>query len=210
MTERSTRAEYRPALFPPTGFNEAIPGVRQMTVLAGSRWNPGRSELATAPNTGTAGSRGTEGQGTSNRSRILEVIGQRPGITFSGVAGLSGVSNGTADYHLHRLEREGLVSSAGYEGRKHYRLASRMVGRFVNLSPAEVVGLKLASTPGLPIARLSRITGRSRTTLLRDLAHLRSRGLLGEAKVGKRKVYWITDKRPLLAAFENSSEDDAD
>lgn len=181
-----------------------------MTVLAGSRWNPGRSEPATAPDTGTSGSHGTEGRGTSSRSRILEVIGQRPGITFSGVVGFSCVSNGTADYHLHRLEREGLVCSAGYEGRKHYRIASPMVRKFVNLSSAQVVGLRLPSTPGLPIARLSRITGRSRTTLLRDLAHLRSHGLLGEAKVGKRKVYWITDKRPLLAAFQSASEADAD
>ncbi len=45
------------------------------------------------------------------RGNLYRIISDRPGITFGGIMEVANIGNGTASYHLHRLERRGLIIS---------------------------------------------------------------------------------------------------
>ncbi len=139
------------------------------------------------------------------RGRLYEYIKEHPGTTYSGLKKHFEVNNGVLTYHLHRLEKEELLSFKNVGKFKlFYADGVRMSGGELILSQLDRTILEMIhGTPGIAstevIGALKDI--RAKRTLSRHLKDLQRKGLL-EAQVdqGVRKLYLAMEWSELMAA----------
>ena len=139
------------------------------------------------------------------RGRLYEYIKEHPGTTYSGLKKHFEVNNGVLTYHLHRLEKEELLSFKNVGKFKlFYADGVQMSGGELILSQLDRTILEMIhGTPGIAstevIGALKDI--RAKRTLSRHLKDLQRKGLL-EAQVdqGVRKLYLAMEWSELMAA----------
>ena len=139
------------------------------------------------------------------RGRLYEYIKEHPGTTYSGLKKHFEVNNGVLTYHLHRLEKEELLSFKNVGKYKlFYADGIRMSGGELILSQLDRTILEMIhGTPGIASTEVIRALKdiRAKRTLSRHLKDLQRKGLL-EAQVdqGVRKLYLAMDWSELMAA----------
>ena len=139
------------------------------------------------------------------RGRLYEYIKEHPGTTYSGLKKHFEVNNGVLTYHLHRLEKEELLSFKNVGKYKlFYADGIRMSGGELILSQLDRTILEMIhGTPGIASTEVIRALKdiRAKRTLSRHLKDLQRKGLL-EAQVdqGVRKLYLAMEWSELMAA----------
>ncbi|MGA1793662.1 MAG: helix-turn-helix domain-containing protein [Thermoplasmatota archaeon] len=128
------------------------------------------------------------------RGRLFEYIKEHPGVTFTALKDHFEVNNGTLTYHLHRLEREDLIT---YRNLGKYKMfyadGVRIRGCEVVISPLDKDIIELISErPGITTAQvISLLKGeRSQRTISRHLKQLERKGFLEvERSHGARRLF---------------------
>lgn len=128
------------------------------------------------------------------RGRLFEYIKEHPGVTFTALKEHFEVNNGTLTYHLHRLEREDLIT---YRNLGKYKMfyadGVRIRGCEVVISPMDKEIIELISErPGITTAQvISLLKGeRSQRTISRHLKQLERKGFLEvERYHGARRLF---------------------
>ncbi|MGA1819684.1 MAG: helix-turn-helix domain-containing protein [Thermoplasmatota archaeon] len=128
------------------------------------------------------------------RGRLFEYIKEHPGVTFTALKDHFEVNNGTLTYHLHRLEREDLIT---YRNLGKYKMfyadGVRIRGCEVVISPMDKEIIELISErPGITTAQvISMLKGeRSQRTISRHLKQLERKGFLEvERSHGARRLF---------------------
>ncbi len=137
------------------------------------------------------------------RGRLFEYIKEHPGVTFSALKEHFEVNNGTLTYHLHKLEREELIT---YRNLGKYKLfyadGMRIKGVEVVISPLDKAIIEMISKePGITSSQVIALVGdeRSRRTVSRHLKQLeRKRFIRVEKSHGARRLYITGDLERVL------------
>jgi len=137
------------------------------------------------------------------RGRLFEYIREHPGATFSALKEHFEVNNGTLTYHLHRLEKEELIT---YRNLGKYKLfyadGMRIKGVDVVISPLDREIIEMISRePGIASSRIiaSFDDERSKRTVSRHLKQLeRKRFIRVERSHGARRLYITGDLERVL------------
>jgi len=131
------------------------------------------------------------------RSRVLRFVAECPG-TFASEAGRGiGVPQATTEYHLARLERQGILTSRVYLGRKRYFYASGISFQHQLMScllrqPAELrVLAHLMARPASTLTDLCSGLELPKSTLWYQLRRLVDARAVREEAVGRTKRYWV-------------------
>jgi predicted transcriptional regulator len=128
------------------------------------------------------------------RGRLFEYIKENPGVTFTALKEHFEVNNGTLTYHLHRLEREELIT---YRNLGKYKLfyadGVKIKGVEVVISPLdkEIVEI-ISSQPGITSSEvIGMLRGeRSQRTISRHLKQLERKGFIEvERAHGSRRLF---------------------
>ena len=128
------------------------------------------------------------------RGRLYEYIKENPGVSFTALKRHFGVNNGNLTYHLHRLEKEELVSSRSVGKFKlFYPDGVRMkgCGIVISLLDRDIMRM-IRDSPGISTVKVIRhfSEDRSRRTVSRHLKDLERKGLIEVNDVnGVRKLY---------------------
>lgn len=128
------------------------------------------------------------------RGRLYEHIKENPGVSFTALKKYFGVNNGNLTYHLHRLEKEELVSSRSVGKFKlFYPDGVRMkgCGIVISLLDRDIMRM-IRDSPGISTVKIIRdfSKDRSRRTVSRHLKDLERKGLIEVHDVnGVRKLY---------------------
>ncbi|MDG6225542.1 MAG: hypothetical protein QCI82_08515 [Candidatus Thermoplasmatota archaeon] len=128
------------------------------------------------------------------RGRLYEHIKENPGVSFTALKRHFGVNNGNLTYHLHRLEKEELVSSRSVGKFKlFYPDGVRMKGCGIVISLLDRDMMRMIrDSPGISTVKVTRhfSKDRSRRTVSRHLKDLERKGLIEVHDVnGIRKLY---------------------
>jgi len=137
------------------------------------------------------------------RGRLYEYIRENPGVTFTALKKHFGVNNGNLTYHLHRLEKEEMISSKNVGKFKvFYPDGIRLQGCEVVISLVDKELLDIiAENPGVSAVSLieAMSLGRSRRTVSRHIKELQRKGLIDIYEVeGIRKLYISGDYSSVL------------
>lgn len=117
------------------------------------------------------------------RSRILVLLGTRPGATTQDLAELGSLNAGTLLYHLEILARFGLVNSQRVGRERLWYLAGAPKPDLQRLAPLAVPVRQtlldmIQGTPGATQADLARLTGLSAPTIHHHVRILAQAGLV--------------------------------
>ena len=112
----------------------------------------------------------------TNQGKLLQVIHDNPGVWYEEVKRKSGVTNGTAVYHLRHLEKEGKIVSIRDKNKKRYfrRGESGLSeGRFItNTQQAIYSYIKTSGTMGMTPKQVGNLVGLSRRRVRDYLTNL--------------------------------------
>jgi DNA-binding MarR family transcriptional regulator len=137
------------------------------------------------------------------RGRLFEYIKENPGVTFTALKEHFEVNNGTLTYHLHRLEKEDLIT---YRNLGKYKMfyadGVRIKGVEVVISPMdkEIIEL-ISSEPGITSSQIiAMLRGeRSTRTVSRHLKQLERKGFIEVQKLhGSRRLFISGDLERVL------------
>lgn len=145
------------------------------------------------------------------RGRLFEYIKENPGVTFTALKEHFDVKNGTLTYHLHKLEREELIT---YRNLGKYKLfyadGMRIRGCEVVISPLDKDILNLVSeNPGITTKSVISTlrTSRSQRTLSRHIKQLERKGfLIVERSHGARRLFISKDMERVLMPHQGVVE----
>jgi predicted transcriptional regulator len=133
------------------------------------------------------------------RQRIHEAIGQDPGLCMQAVRQRTGVAWGTAVYHLHRLERGGLVVSVRSGSSRRYFAANTPVSRHrahiaaLGHPTAQRIAHVVHANPGINQAGVCRQLGLLNPAASKHLGRLESLGLIATQRAGRSRLYQATE-----------------
>jgi DNA-binding MarR family transcriptional regulator len=137
------------------------------------------------------------------RGRLFEYIKENPGVTFTALKEHFEVNNGTLTYHLHKLEREDLIT---YRNLGKYKMfyadGVRIKGVEVVISPLdkEIVEI-ISAEPGITSSQVIALLrgGRSQRTISRHLKQLERKGFIHvERTHGARRLFISGDLERVL------------
>lgn len=137
------------------------------------------------------------------RGRLFEHIRENPGVTFTALKEHFDVNNGTLTYHLHRLEREELITYRNLGKYKmFYAEGMRIRGCEVVISPLdrEMLGM-ISDNPGMTTKQvITSMKGiRSQRTISRHIKQLERKGfLVVERTHGARRLFVSEDMERVL------------
>ena len=138
------------------------------------------------------------------RKKIFELIEKRPGLHKREIARAMGMSLSTIDYHLHHMEKKGLVE-ARLDG-KYKRYFIRKEGkkedkRIFSMLRQEVprrILLFLISHPKAIHKEICEHIGKAPSTISFHMKKLIKEGLVEEIAMGKEKAYVVKDEEKVI------------
>jgi DNA-binding transcriptional ArsR family regulator len=150
----------------------------------------------------------------ARRETLLSVVRDRPGLTLRDAAEASGIPRNTATYHLNRLEKEGIVTSArqgrsrlyfavGGEARKSHADAFAALRH----DKARALALAVGDAPGMDQQALCARLGLAPSLVHWHADRLLASGVLRKEREGRHVRYHPGAAYPLVAASEASSPD---
>jgi DNA-binding MarR family transcriptional regulator len=130
------------------------------------------------------------------RGRLYEYIVNNPGATFTGLKEHFEVNNGTLTYHLHRLEREELITHRNLGKYKmFYADGVRVRGVEVVISQIDrEIITSLSENPGMTSSQLSSMirSERSKRTISRHIKQLERKGFIVSERHDGKRVLFLT------------------
>jgi predicted transcriptional regulator len=141
------------------------------------------------------------------RQRLHEAIQQDPGLCMGALRDRTGVAWGTAVYHLHRLERNGLVVSLRHGGYRRYFSPSAPLSRHrshlavLSHPTAQRIALFVHGHPGVDQASLCRGLGLLSPAASKHLGRFEAVGLVTAQRAGRSRLYHPTPDLGAALAF---------
>ncbi len=129
-----------------------------------------------------------------NRRDIFRLICSNPGINYRELMRRIGCSNGTISYHLHLMERAGIVRWRTNGRRKEYYVGDLRWGGMALSRMQRRILVFLAENPGLSPVELSGRLDISRQWVSQNLGLLRVKDIVACRSVGKRRYYYVTGR----------------
>jgi predicted transcriptional regulator len=131
------------------------------------------------------------------RQRLHEAIEQDPGLSMGVLRDRTGVAWGTAVYHLHRMERTGLVVSLRQGGYRRYfspHASSRHRSHIAVLShpTAQRIALFVHGHPGTDQGSVCRELGLLHPAASKHLGRFETLGLVTAQRAGRSRLYHPT------------------
>ncbi|MEA3143441.1 MAG: hypothetical protein QOG31_765 [Thermoplasmata archaeon] len=129
------------------------------------------------------------------RQRVLETIRDGPGVCIGEVRDRTGVAWGTAVYHLHRLERSGVVVSVRQKGARRYFAANTQVSRHrtdiaaLAHPTAQRIAHLVHRRPGIDQSGVCRELGLQNPAASKHLGRFQSLGLVTAQRAGRSRLY---------------------
>jgi predicted transcriptional regulator len=129
------------------------------------------------------------------RQRVLETIRAGPGVCIGEVRDRTGVAWGTAVYHLHRLERTGVVVSVRQKGARRYFAANTPVSRHrgdiaaLAHPTAQRIAQLVHQRPGIDQSGVCRALGLLNPAASKHLGRLQALGLVAAERAGRSRLY---------------------
>jgi DNA-binding transcriptional ArsR family regulator len=153
----------------------------------------------------------------ARRETLLGVVRDRPGMTLSDVAEASGIPRNTATYHLNRLEKEGILTSAR-QGRSRLYFAvggdvrKAQADAFAALrhDKARALALAVGEAPGVDQQALCARLGLAPSLVHWHADRLLAAGVLRKEREGRHVRYHPGAAWPLVQASEASGAARAD
>jgi predicted transcriptional regulator len=129
------------------------------------------------------------------RQRIIDVVAAHPGISFDALRARAGCPGGAAGYHLHILERAGVVQSVKYGRYRRYfpatmpTLEARAIAVAANPSTGAVLERVLAEGRPLSMGEVAASFPQvPRQNVAYHVHRLAEAGLLEVRRIGRSKV----------------------
>jgi hypothetical protein len=159
-------------------------------------WYRSRTATGTRPNSITP----ANVMDSDTRKRIKALVDANPGIHFSRIKGLLGMSPRTIRDQLHLLVKFGHVIPMDVDGKKSYIVQGSLPGAeisdiaavqvlaFVQHSGRETLVESLLSDPGASFSRLCTATNEPRSTVRRKVKAMEDRGFVVVDRSGREMV----------------------
>lgn len=151
------------------------------------------------------------------RRRIYEHVRRVPGLHLRALQRATGLPLGTVEYHLHQMERAGLVVTRE-EGRYKAYFPNDQLDRrdrdvlyYLRQDMPRRIALEIANRPGLTFRELAERLPIGESTLSFHLKKLRAAGLVDEQRQGREKAYSAVDGdriRSLIVRYRATFLDD--
>ena len=149
------------------------------------------------------------------RLEIFNFIRINPGLHFRELLRKSSIARGTLDYHIRRMESDGLLKAVPEKGRIHYFTADSqysteevtLIIAMENDSLRKIV-TQIYLNLGARTEELAEGLGLSRATVYTHIKHLECLGIIRSEKTGRHVRYTLTDdySRVVMKYQTNSSE----
>lgn len=139
----------------------------------------------------------------ASRQRILRAIERSPGLHFRELQRRLATGTGILDYHLRRLEKQGLVKAEKKRGNRRFfpvgfSEADREVLSLLRAHTCRHLLLALLEHPGLSHRDLTRRLELSPSSITWSLQRLDAHGLLRIEERGREKHYALADSTRVL------------
>ena len=145
----------------------------------------------------------------ARRETLLGAIRDRPGMTLSDVAESTGIPRNTATYHLNRLEKEGMVTSARQGRARLYfvvggdaRKAQADAFAALRHDNGRALALAVGASPGVDQQALCAKLGLQPSLVHWHADRLLAAGVLRKEREGRHVRYHPGPAFPLVAASE--------
>jgi predicted transcriptional regulator len=129
------------------------------------------------------------------RQRLIDEVTAHPGISFEALRARAGCPGGAAGYHLHVLERAGILQSVKYGRYRRYfpattpTLEARAVAVAANPSTGAVLDRVLAEGRPLRMGEVAAsFPGVKRQNVSYHVHRLAEAGLLAVRRIGRSKI----------------------
>lgn len=134
------------------------------------------------------------------RLEILNFIKVNPGLHFRELLRKMSVARGTLDYHVKRMESDGLLKTIPERGRIHYFTADSqysteeetLIIAMENDSLRRIV-VQIYQNQGARTDELAERSGFSKATVYLHVKHLENLGIVRSERVGRYVWYTLTD-----------------
>jgi predicted transcriptional regulator len=115
----------------------------------------------------------------ANRSRIIEVITEEPGIHFRELSRRLGLKQGVLSYHLNVLEKHEMIKSVQDSNNRRFYLIGVKVEKKIFLTEIQqsIIGI-IYDSPGISQSAISRQLGRSKALINYHLRILKDASLV--------------------------------
>ena len=133
---------------------------------------------------------------SGSRERLYGIISEAPGITFGGIMDAANIGNGTASYHLHRLERSGrIVSRTSGRCRLFWTSDFKGLRRLVKLPPVsrKIIALLRESRNHQSVGRIATALEVSHQRVSYNLRSLEQAGMVKRVRQGRKTLCFLVD-----------------
>jgi DNA-binding MarR family transcriptional regulator len=150
-----------------------------------------------------------EGLDTTQR-RIFDYVGAHPGVHLRQICRELGLAMGDVQYHVHRLEREGRISSVRRGLYRFFYVATlfgdrqREVLSVLTLDTPRELLLSMIEKPGSGQDDLARAAAVSQPTVSWHLKRLVDLGIVEKQQMGRSITYSVAGSAAEIAAFIRS------
>lgn len=151
-----------------------------------------------------------------SRREIFQEIRATPGVHFRELLRRNEYAQGTLQYHLHWLEREGLVESEDdgeftrYYASKSFDTEDKNVLNALRRQYSRRILVHLASEGPLTTSELSEKLGKAKSTVSWHLSRLSEAGLVEKERDGRSVFYSLRDPEHvtrLYTTYQSSFRD---
>ena len=152
------------------------------------------------------------------RRRIFEHVRRFPGTHFREVQRALGLQPGELEYHLHTLEKAGLLTSQEGAARRRYFVAAEiphpdkaLLGLLRQAAVRRIL-LAVLEKPGISFQEIHAAVGGAKSTLSFHLRKVTGSGLVAVERAGRENVYAVPEAdrvAGLLVTYRASFLDDA-
>ncbi|WP_292365674.1 MULTISPECIES: winged helix-turn-helix transcriptional regulator [unclassified Methanoculleus] len=149
------------------------------------------------------------------RLEIFNFIRKNPGLHFRALLRKTSIARGTLDYHIRRMESEGLLKAVPEKSRIHYFTGDSqysteeetLIIAMENDSLRKIV-TQIYLNQGARIEELAKESGLSKATIYTHVKHLENLGIVRSERTGRSVRYTLADdySRVLMKHQTNSSE----
>lgn len=142
-----------------------------------------------------------------SRRRILQLIQDHPGLHFRELLSRSRLAQGTLQYHLHRMESEGLVAVSPdvgftrYYAKDRLRVEDRAVVAALRREYGRRILATLAAEGPLTTLALATKLGKANSTVSWHLARLAEAGLVERRREAQEVRYALVDRARVVQLY---------
>lgn len=131
--------------------------------------------------------------------RIFRIIAEAPGIHVREIERRAGVAYGAVDYHLRKLEEQGVIRSQPSDQLKVYFTTEfpkgeRVLAAAIRAEPTRRILAALLSFGELAHGELSSVTGLGLSTVSHHAGRLARKGILAARRDGRRTLFALADR----------------